>query len=73
MMNKILTDLINEKKVTTFVNDVLVRTETEKRHDEIVKKVLRRLKKNDLYVKPEKLTTEYRKDVPEQREKKRLN
>jgi len=73
MMNKILTDLINEKKVTTFVNDVLVRTETEKRHDEIVKKVLRRLKKNDLYVKPEKLTAECRKDVPEQREKKRLN
>ena len=36
MMNEILRDLINEGKVATFVNDVLVRTKTEERHDEIV-------------------------------------
>ena len=54
MMNEILRDLINEGKVAAFVDDVLVETETEKGHDKIVEEVLRRLKENDLYVKPEK-------------------
>jgi len=40
---------------------VLVGTETEEGHDEIVEKVLRRLKKNNLYVKPEKCTWKVRK------------
>jgi len=54
IMNKILRDLINEGKVTAFVDDVLVRTETEIGHDEIVNEVLRRLEENNLYVKLEK-------------------
>ena len=53
-MNKILRDLINKGKVTTFVNNVLVRTETKKEHNKIVKEILRRLEENNLYVKPEK-------------------
>jgi len=36
------------------VDDILVGTEIEEGHDEIVEEVLRRLEKNDLYVKPEK-------------------
>jgi len=56
MMNKILRDMTNEKKVAGFVDNVLVGTETEEGHNEIVKKVLRRLEKNNLYVKPEKCT-----------------
>ena len=54
MMNKILRDMINEGKVMVFVDDVLIGIETEEGHDEIVEEVLRRLEKNDLYVKPEK-------------------
>jgi len=54
MMNKILRDLINEGKVTVFIDDILVGTETEEGHNEIVEEVLKRLKKNNLYVKPEK-------------------
>ena len=54
MMNEILKDMINEKKVVAFVNNILVEIEIEKGHDEIVKEVLKRLKENDLYVKPEK-------------------
>jgi len=54
MMNKILRDLINEGKVAAFVDDVLVETEMEKRHDEIVEEILKRLEENDLYVKLEK-------------------
>jgi len=54
MINEILRDLINKGKVAAFVDDILVETETEEGHDKIVEKVLRRLEKNDLYVKPEK-------------------
>jgi len=46
--------LINEGKVATFVNDMLVRTKVEKEHNKIIKEILRRLEENDLYVKPEK-------------------
>ena len=56
IMNKILRDMINEGKVAAFVDDVLIRTETEKRHDNIVEEVLKRLEENDLCVKPEKCT-----------------
>jgi len=61
MMNEILRDMINEEKVTAFVDNVLVRTETEEGHDEIVEEVLKRLEKNDLYVKPEKCVWKTRK------------
>jgi len=54
MMNEILRDLINKGKVAVFVDDVLVGTETEKGHDKIVEEILRRLKENNLYIKPEK-------------------
>jgi len=54
MINEILRDLINEKKVVVFVNDVLVETEIEEGHNEIVKKILKRLEENDLYIKSEK-------------------
>ena len=54
MMNKILRDMINKGKVAAFVDDVLVGTETEEGHDEVVEEVLRRLEENDLYVKLEK-------------------
>jgi len=61
MMNKILKDMINEGKVVAFVDNVLVGTETEEGHDEIVEEVLRRLEENDLYVKPEKCAWKVRK------------
>jgi len=61
MMNEILRDLINKGKVAAFVDDVLVETETEEEHDEIVEEILRRLEENDLYVKPEKCMWKVRK------------
>jgi len=54
IMNKILRDLINKGKVAAFVDDILVGTETEEGHNEIVEEILKRLEKNDLYVKLEK-------------------
>jgi len=54
IINEILRDLINEGKVTAFVDDILVGTETEEGYDKIVKKILKRLEENNLYIKPEK-------------------
>jgi len=54
MMNKLLRDLINIGKVAVFINDVIVGTETEEGHDELVAEVVKRLEENDLYVKLEK-------------------
>jgi len=54
MMNKLLRDLINTGKVAAFIDDVIVRTEMEEVHDEIVAEIIKRLEENDLYVKPEK-------------------
>ena len=54
MMNELLRDLINTKKVVAFINNIIVETEMEERHDEIVAEVIKRLEENDLYMKPEK-------------------
>ena len=54
MMNKLLRDLINTGKVAAFINNVIIGTETEERHNEIVAEIIRRLEENDLYIKPEK-------------------
>ena len=61
MMNEILRDLINEEKVAAFVDDILVGTETEEGHNEIVKEVLKKSKENNLYIKPEKCIWKVRK------------
>jgi len=45
MMNEILRDMINEEKVATFMDDILVGIKTEKEHDELVEEVLRWLKR----------------------------
>ena len=54
MMNELLRDLINMEKVAVFIDDVIVGTESEEGHDELVAEVIKRLEENDLYVKPEK-------------------
>jgi len=54
MMNKLLQDFINIGKVVAFIDDVIIGTESEEGHDELVAEVIKRLEENDLYVKPEK-------------------
>jgi len=61
IMNKILKDMINKGKVAAFVDNILVGTKTEKKYSEIIVEVLRRLEKNDLYIKPEKYIWKVRK------------
>ena len=54
MMNELLRDLTNTGKVAVFINDIIVGTETEEGHNELVAEVIKRLEENDLYVKLEK-------------------
>ena len=54
MINDILRDLIDTGDVVAFMDNVLVGIENEKKHDEIIEEVLRRIEENDLYIKPEK-------------------
>ena len=53
-MNELLRDLINTGKVAVFIDNVIVGTEDEEGHNELVAKIVKKLKENDLYVKPEK-------------------
>jgi len=41
MINEIMRDLINEGKVAVFVDDMLIGTDSEEEHDEIVAEVLK--------------------------------
>ena len=54
MTNDLFRDLINQGDTATFIDDILVATDTEEEHDELVEEVLRRLEENDLFVKLEK-------------------
>jgi len=54
MMNNSFCDLINKRDIATFIDDMLVGMEMEKGYNKLVKEILRRLEKNDLYIKLEK-------------------
>jgi len=40
--------------MATFINNIIVAINTEEEYNELVEKILKRLEKNDLFVKPEK-------------------
>ena len=54
MVNDLFQDMVNQENTTTFIDDIIVATDTKEGHDKIVKEVLRRLEENDLFVKLEK-------------------
>jgi len=54
MMNDLFRDLINQGDTAISIDDILVATDTEEGHDELVKEILKRLEENDLFVKPKK-------------------
>ena len=54
IMNELLKDLINIGKVAVFIDNVIVGTEDEEEHDELVVEIIKRLEENNLYVKLEK-------------------
>jgi len=54
IMNDLFQNLINQGDTAMFIDDILVVTDTEEEHDKLVEEILKRLEKNDLFVKPEK-------------------
>ena len=54
IINNLLRDIIKTGNITVFIDDLIIRTEIEERHNDIVEEVLRRMEKNDLFVKLEK-------------------
>jgi len=46
--------LINIREVASFIDNVIMGTEEEEGHDKVVEEVVKRLAKNNLYVKLEK-------------------
>jgi len=54
MMNDIIRDLIDTRDVAAFMDNMLVGTEDERKHKEIVEEVLEKIEKNNLYIKPKK-------------------
>ena len=61
MINELLQNLINTKKVAAFIDDVIIGMETEEGHNELVAEVIRRMEENDLYIKSEKCKWKVRK------------
>jgi len=54
MMNELLRDLINTERVGNFIDNIMMEMEMKEEYDELVAKILKRLEKNDLYMKLEK-------------------
>ena len=54
IINEILQHLISTREVVSFIDNIIVGTEEEEGHDEVVEKVVKRLAENSLYIKPEK-------------------
>ena len=61
MVNKNLWDLINTRKVASFIDNIIVGIEKEEGHNEVVDKMAKRLEKNNLYIKLEKYKWKIRK------------
>ena len=54
MMNEILQDLINTRKIVSFIDNIIIGTEREEVYNKLVEEVVRRLVENNLYIKLEK-------------------
>ena len=61
MINEILWDLINTRKIASFIDNMIIGTKGKEGHDELVKEVVKRLAENNLYVKPKKYKWKMRK------------
>jgi len=48
-MNNLLRDLIDSSSIPSFINNILVATDTEKEYNGIVKEVLKEIEENKLH------------------------
>ena len=54
MMNNVLEEEIRTGKVIVYIDDILIFTDNIDEHRKLVKRVLQKLRDNDLFAKPEK-------------------
>jgi len=54
IINDLFRNMIETRDIAVFIDNVMAGTEIEEEYDEIVEEMLRRIEKNDLFVKPEK-------------------
>jgi len=54
MMNNIFRNLIAEGIVVVYLDDILIFTKTKEEHKQVVRQMLQVLKKNKLFLHPEK-------------------
>src|SRR5713226_630600 len=54
MMNEVFKDLIDTGKVFIYMDDILIATSTLEEHHHLVNLILKCLRDNDLFLKPEK-------------------
>ena len=50
MINELLKDLTNMEQVANFIDEILVGTESKEEHNELIKEILIRIEKIDLYI-----------------------
>jgi len=46
--------MINQENAATFIDDIIMTINTKKEHNELVEEILKKLEKNNLFVKPKK-------------------
>ena len=54
IMNNLFWDMINQRTIATFIDDIIIATEIEEGYNEVVEEVLKWLEESNLFVKPEK-------------------
>ena len=54
MINDLLRDIIEAENVAEFIDNIIVGTKIEEKHNNIVEEILKRMVENDLFVKLEK-------------------
>ena len=54
IINNLIRNIIKKENVIVFTDDIIVRIEIEKKYDKIIEKILRRIVKNNLFVKLKK-------------------
>jgi len=54
IINKLLRDLIITRKLRSFIDNMIVRTESKKRHNKLIEEILKKMEENNLYIKLEK-------------------
>jgi len=47
-MNNLFHDLINQKKIATFIDNIIVTIDTKERHNKLVGEVLKKPEENNL-------------------------